>query len=165
MLMLNAKDDEVIPRACTEGLWTAAGEPEIVWLSGGRLRHPPLADGAHADNRFFAKESARAIRTKFRQLRVPLSMSAFVVGAKRNNMAAGQYMVRAALHEPANVEVVGVEGKVIVMRKRSSRRVARPGRARRIHSLVAARSFRAAIPFRLSTLAAGAAPCRARGRP
>lgn len=35
ILMLNATDDEVIPRACTESLWKAFGEPEIVWYSGG----------------------------------------------------------------------------------------------------------------------------------
>jgi dienelactone hydrolase len=35
ILMLNAKDDEIIPRACTESLWEAFGRPRIVWLSGG----------------------------------------------------------------------------------------------------------------------------------
>jgi len=35
ILMLNAQDDEVIPRACTESLWRALGEPEIHWYSGG----------------------------------------------------------------------------------------------------------------------------------
>jgi dienelactone hydrolase len=46
VLMLNAKSDEVIPRACTEALWTAAGKPEILWLSGGHytvMRHLPTA--------------------------------------------------------------------------------------------------------------------------
>lgn len=55
ILMLNAKSDEVIPRACTEALWTAAGEPEIVWLSGGHysvMRHLPTA--LMRANRFFA---------------------------------------------------------------------------------------------------------------
>jgi hypothetical protein len=33
--MLNAKDDEVIPRECTDSLWEAFGRPRIVWLSGG----------------------------------------------------------------------------------------------------------------------------------
>ena len=33
--MLNAKHDEVIPRPCTESLWRAFGEPEIVWYDGG----------------------------------------------------------------------------------------------------------------------------------
>jgi dienelactone hydrolase len=56
VLMLNAKDDEVIPKACTEALWTAAGKPEIVWLSGGHytvMRHLPEA--MSRVNRFFAK--------------------------------------------------------------------------------------------------------------
>jgi dienelactone hydrolase len=35
ILMLNAADDEVIPRACTESLWKAFGEPEIQWYPGG----------------------------------------------------------------------------------------------------------------------------------
>lgn len=35
MLMLNAKEDEVIPPECTKVFWKAAGEPEIVWYSGG----------------------------------------------------------------------------------------------------------------------------------
>jgi dienelactone hydrolase len=35
VLMLNATRDEVIPKACTESLWRAIGEPKIVWLDGG----------------------------------------------------------------------------------------------------------------------------------
>ena len=35
ILMLNALKDEVIPRACTDALWKAFGQPEIVWYSGG----------------------------------------------------------------------------------------------------------------------------------
>lgn len=55
VLMLNAKSDEVIPKACTEALWTAAGKPEIVWLSGGHysvMRHLPTA--LMRANQFFA---------------------------------------------------------------------------------------------------------------
>lgn len=37
ILMLNATDDEVIPKACTEALWTAFGQPEIKWYSGGHF--------------------------------------------------------------------------------------------------------------------------------
>jgi dienelactone hydrolase len=37
ILMLNAKDDEVIPRACTESLWEAFGKPDIHWYSGGHF--------------------------------------------------------------------------------------------------------------------------------
>jgi hypothetical protein len=35
ILMLNASNDEVIPKACTESLWHAFGEPEIVWFDAG----------------------------------------------------------------------------------------------------------------------------------
>jgi dienelactone hydrolase len=35
ILMLNAKADEVVPPDCTVSLWTALGEPEIVWYEGG----------------------------------------------------------------------------------------------------------------------------------
>jgi dienelactone hydrolase len=37
ILMLNATDDEVIPRACTDALWTSLGQPEIKWYSGGHF--------------------------------------------------------------------------------------------------------------------------------
>jgi hypothetical protein len=40
--MLNAREDEVIPRACTESLWKAFGEPKVEWYSGGHysvIRH------------------------------------------------------------------------------------------------------------------------------
>ena len=42
VLMLNARDDEVIPKTCTLALWESFGEPEIVWYSGGHysvVRH------------------------------------------------------------------------------------------------------------------------------
>jgi dienelactone hydrolase len=35
LLMLNAAEDEVVPRPCTESLWRALGKPEIVWYDGG----------------------------------------------------------------------------------------------------------------------------------
>lgn len=35
ILMLNAQDDEVIPKSCTLALWESFGKPEIVWYSGG----------------------------------------------------------------------------------------------------------------------------------
>jgi dienelactone hydrolase len=59
VLMLNAKSDEVIPRACTESLWTAAGKPEIIWLSGGHysvMRHLPTA--LIRANHFFAVDGS-----------------------------------------------------------------------------------------------------------
>jgi len=42
ILMLNASADEIIPRACTESLWKALGEPAIHWYPGGHygvIRH------------------------------------------------------------------------------------------------------------------------------
>lgn len=57
VLMLNAETDEVIPRASTEALWSAAGKPQIVWFSGGHysvMRHLPAA--LHQANDFFAQE-------------------------------------------------------------------------------------------------------------
>jgi dienelactone hydrolase len=42
ILMLNAAEDELIPRACTVSLWKALGEPEIQYYSGGHysvIRH------------------------------------------------------------------------------------------------------------------------------
>ncbi|MBI3840077.1 MAG: alpha/beta hydrolase family protein [Planctomycetia bacterium] len=35
ILMLNARQDEVVPPACTESLWRAFGQPEIVWWDAG----------------------------------------------------------------------------------------------------------------------------------
>jgi len=35
VLMLNAKNDEVIPRACTDRLWEAFGRPPIHWYDAG----------------------------------------------------------------------------------------------------------------------------------
>lgn len=35
VLMINAIDDEVIPRTCTESLWNSLGKPDIVWYTGG----------------------------------------------------------------------------------------------------------------------------------
>lgn len=35
IMMLNASHDEVVPPACTEALWHAFGEPEIVWWDAG----------------------------------------------------------------------------------------------------------------------------------
>ncbi len=46
ILMLNATEDEVIPKACTVSLWQSFGKPEIVWYNGGHysvIRHLPAA--------------------------------------------------------------------------------------------------------------------------
>ena len=55
ILMLNAKDDEVVPKACTESLWQALGQPPIVWYDGGHYsvaRH--LLDAMKRSQDFFA---------------------------------------------------------------------------------------------------------------
>ncbi len=56
ILMLNAKSDEIIPKACTESLWVAFGKPEIVWYDGGHYsvaRH--LLDAMRRTTDFFAE--------------------------------------------------------------------------------------------------------------
>jgi len=35
ILMINADEDEVVPKVCTEALWTALGKPPITWRRGG----------------------------------------------------------------------------------------------------------------------------------
>jgi dienelactone hydrolase len=48
ILLLNAKDDEVIPRVCTESLWESFGKPPIHWYTGGHyscIWHLPNAIG------------------------------------------------------------------------------------------------------------------------
>jgi dienelactone hydrolase len=55
VLMLNAKQDEVIPPACTTALWKSLGEPEIVWWDAGHytaVRY--LFDGLARAVDFFA---------------------------------------------------------------------------------------------------------------
>jgi len=54
ILMLNASHDEVIPKSCTESLWKAFGQPEIVWYDAGHysaMRY--VFDGLHRVTRFF----------------------------------------------------------------------------------------------------------------
>jgi dienelactone hydrolase len=56
ILMLNATHDEVIPKACTEALWKALGQPEIQYYSGGHysvIRH--LFSALTRVSLFFAK--------------------------------------------------------------------------------------------------------------
>lgn len=55
ILMLNARDDEVVPKACTEALWESFGRPEIEWYTGGHYsvgRH--LFTALHRTSKFFA---------------------------------------------------------------------------------------------------------------
>ncbi len=37
ILMLNVNHDEIIPKQCTESLWRAFGQPEIVWWDAGHI--------------------------------------------------------------------------------------------------------------------------------
>lgn len=57
ILMLNATEDEVIPKECTVALWEAFGKPEICWYDGGHYsvaRH--LLDALRKTSTFFAAE-------------------------------------------------------------------------------------------------------------
>lgn len=63
MLMLNARHDEIIPPACTESLWRALGEPEIVWYDAGHITAMRfLFDGLGRVTRFFSSADAIDIR-------------------------------------------------------------------------------------------------------
>lgn len=57
LLMLNARNDEVIPPACTESLWRAVGEPRIVWYDAGHYSAAGyLLHGLVEVAKFFADE-------------------------------------------------------------------------------------------------------------
>jgi len=57
VLMLNALSDEIIPKACTESLWSAFGKPPIVWYDGGHYSVARHIFGAlHEVTHFFADE-------------------------------------------------------------------------------------------------------------
>ncbi len=59
ILMLNAKEDEVVPPECTTALWKALGEPEIVWYDGGHysvVRH--IFSALSRTTRFFQPGAA-----------------------------------------------------------------------------------------------------------
>lgn len=56
ILMLNATDDEVIPKECTVSLWEAFHKPEIHWYDGGHysvVKH--LLDAMRRTSTFFAE--------------------------------------------------------------------------------------------------------------
>jgi dienelactone hydrolase len=54
ILMLNARNDEIIPPTCTEALWRALGEPDIVWYDAGHISSVRfLFDGLGRVTRFF----------------------------------------------------------------------------------------------------------------
>lgn len=55
ILMLNADQDEIIPKACTDALWRALGEPEIVWWRAGHISAARyIFQGIDRVDRFFA---------------------------------------------------------------------------------------------------------------
>jgi len=63
ILMLNARNDEVIPPKCTETLWKAFGKPEIHWYDTGHysaLRY--IDDGVRRVTEFFAAPGQDATR-------------------------------------------------------------------------------------------------------
>jgi dienelactone hydrolase len=58
ILMLNARHDEVVPRACTDALWRAFGEPPIIWWDAGHysaMRY--IFDGVAETVRFFQADA------------------------------------------------------------------------------------------------------------
>lgn len=60
ILMLNARDDEVIPRACTEALWESFGKPDLEWYTGGHYsvaRH--IFTALDRTSKFFAAAEPR----------------------------------------------------------------------------------------------------------
>ncbi|HZL88638.1 MAG TPA: alpha/beta hydrolase family protein [Pirellulaceae bacterium] len=60
ILMMNAANDEVIPKVCTESLWESFGKPPIHWFSGGHyscIWHLPEAL-SQVQTFFTATESA-----------------------------------------------------------------------------------------------------------
>jgi dienelactone hydrolase len=67
ILMLNATDDEVIPRACTESLWNALGQPQIEYYSGGHysvIRH--LFSAILRVSHFFANDADKVAASQHR---------------------------------------------------------------------------------------------------
>jgi dienelactone hydrolase len=61
MLMLNASNDEVIPKSCTIALWKAFGEPEIVWYDAGHYSAVRfIFDALGRATKFFQPEPAAA---------------------------------------------------------------------------------------------------------
>lgn len=70
ILMLNASRDEIIPPVCTESLWRALGEPEIVWYDAGHVSAMKyIFDGLARVSRFFqpsgeAEATASGVESK-----------------------------------------------------------------------------------------------------
>ena len=63
VLMLNAANDEVIPRVCTDQLWQAFGRPPIVWYNCGHysaIFH--IVDALDKTAAFFGSESQPSVK-------------------------------------------------------------------------------------------------------
>jgi dienelactone hydrolase len=61
ILMLNARNDEVVPPACTEALWRAFGEPRIIWWNAGHYSAARyLFDGLAEAVKFFQPDDKHA---------------------------------------------------------------------------------------------------------
>lgn len=61
MLMLNANQDEVIPKACTIALWKSFGEPELVWYDAGHYSAVRfIFDALGRATKFFQPDSPKA---------------------------------------------------------------------------------------------------------
>jgi dienelactone hydrolase len=93
ILLLNAKDDEVIPRACTEALHQGLGEPEIVWYSGGHysvIRH--LFGALDRVANFFAAVEGASVVQEIKPLASPDSWdAAAAIPAHRRLGRAGRF--------------------------------------------------------------------------
>lgn len=61
ILMLNVRYDEIIPRECTESLWRAFGQPEIVWWDAGHISSGRfIFDGLARVTEFFKSTASSA---------------------------------------------------------------------------------------------------------
>lgn len=59
ILMLNATHDEIIPRKCTELLWTDLGKPKIIWYDSGHITAMwHIADALEKVTDFFQPDRA-----------------------------------------------------------------------------------------------------------
>ncbi len=55
ILMINAKDDEIIPHDCTDRLWQALGKPPITWYEGGHYSLGNIFAVLHEVTTFFSQ--------------------------------------------------------------------------------------------------------------
>ena len=127
LLMLNARNDEVIPRQCTESLWKAAGEPRIIWYDSGHITAAwHLFEAMQQVTDFFqpdAQTPEKAIAAdkvkSADEVKAPSAHSPAVAGQRpsRSPSPGRHWRIRAALnhHRPSrptvprrdNVETVG----------------------------------------------------------